>query len=131
MAKVILFFIILLSPIVLLGEDDEFDTLSIKPIGLDYSKYSGIDKMYIVGECEGLEGNQIVIFQNRPAFDFFQKNDDYQVEQKELEKAIWAEILDHDAESIVVKGKWHAYNDRMVFLCHQILKMNKAQSVNQ
>lgn len=117
-------------PFSLFGED-VYDTLSIKPIGIDYSKYPGNDKMYMVGECAGLEGNQIVIFQNRPTFEFFEKNDSYSDEQKELENAIWAEILDNDSESIVVMGKWHEYDDRMVFLCHQILKMNKIHQANQ
>jgi hypothetical protein len=26
-----------------------------------------------------------------------------------------------------VKGRWHQYNERMVFLCHQILKLNEQQ----
>ena len=118
-------------PISLIGGGDEYDTLSIKPIGVDYSKYTGTNKLFMVGECEGMKGNQIVVFQNRPAFDFFEKNEIYKDEQKELEKAIWVEILDNDTEPIVVKGKWHEYNDRMVFLCHQILKMNKQQQTSQ
>ena len=127
-----IFFSILISlPISLFGETDEYDTLSIKPIGVDFSKYPGNDKMYIVGECEGMVGNQIVIFQNRPSFDFFEKNETYKEEQKELEKAIWEEILDNDEESIVLKGKWHNYNDRVVFLCHQILKMNVESRISQ
>ena len=125
MLKNVFFVLLIALPISLFGENNNFDTLSIKPIGIDYSKYPGNNKMYMVGECEGMVGNQIVIFQNRPAFDFFESNDTYEVEQKELEKAIWGEILDHDSEPILVKGKWHQYNDRMVFLCHQILKMNK------
>jgi hypothetical protein len=118
-------------PFLLFGETDEYDTLSIKPIGVDYSKYTGVDKLYIVGECEGMEGNQIVIFQNRPCFDFFEKDETYRDEQKELEKALWEEILDNDEEKIVVKGKWHKYNNRAAFLCHQILKMNKKPLINQ
>ena len=125
MLKNVFFVLLIALPISLFGENNNFDTLSIKPIGIDYSKYPGNNKMYMVGECEGMVGNQIVIFQNRPTFDFFESNDTYEVEQKELEKAIWEEILDHDAEPILVKGKWHQYNNRMVFLCHQILKMNK------
>ena len=129
--KYFLFMLLIALPISLFGENNDFDTLSIKPIGIDYSKYPGNNKMYIVGECEGMEGNQIVIFQNRPAFDFFESDDTYEVEQKELEKAIWEEILDHDEEPILVKGKWHQYNNRMVFLCHQILKMNKEPLLSQ
>jgi len=130
MIKNIFFVLFIAFPISLFGED-VYDTLSIKPIGIDYSKYPGNDKMYMVGECDGMEGNQIVIFQNRPTFEFFEKNEIYKDEQKELEKAIWAEILDDDSEPIIVKGKWHQYDDRMVFLCHQILKMNKLHQVNQ
>ena len=131
MLRNILFSILFVAPLALFGDDDDFDTLSIKPIGVDYSKYTGTDKMFIVGECEGMIGTQVVIFQNRPAFEFFEQDDTYSDEQKELEKAIWEEILDNDAEPIVVKGKWHHYNDRMVFLCHQILKMNKKEPVSQ
>ncbi len=131
MFRNILFSMLFIFPLSLFGEDDDFDTLSIKPIGADYSKYPGTDKLYIVGECEGMEGNQIVIFQNRPCFDFFENNETYQEEQKELEKAIWVEILDNDSEPIVVKGRWHQYNDRTVFLCHQILKLNKKMVINQ
>ena len=116
--KNILVIFLVALPIALIGGADEYDTLSIKPIGVDYSKYAGTNKLYMVGECEGMKGNQIVIFQNRPAFDFFEKNEGYKDEQKELEKAIWVEILDHDTEPIIVKGKWHEYNDRMIFLCH-------------
>lgn len=131
MLRTIVASIILILPISLFGETDEYDTIFIKPIGVDYSKYPGNDKMYIVGECEGMEGNQIVIFQSRPCFDFFEKNESYKLEQQELEKAIWAEILDKDEESIMVKGKWHKYNNRNVFLCHQILKMNKEPLIPQ
>jgi len=131
MFKNILLILFISLPISLFGEDDEYDTLSIKPIGVDYSKYSGTNKLFIVGECDGMQGNQIVVFQNRPAFDFFEKNETYKNEQKELEKAIWKEILDNDSEPIVIKGKWHEYNDRMIFLCHQILKMNKNDHLNQ
>lgn len=130
MLRSILLSLLIALPITLLGEDDEYDTLSIKPIGVDYSKYSGTDKLFMVGECDGKKGNQIVIFQNRPSFDFFEKDDTYKEEQKELENAIWAEILDNDTEPMVIKGKWHEYNDRMVFLCHQILKMDKNPIVN-
>ena len=131
MLKNIFISILITFPISLFGETGEFDTLSIKPIGVDYSKYTGNDKLYIVGECEGMSGNQIVIFQNRPSFDFFEKNETYKEEQKELEKAIWEEILDNDEETIVVKGRWHQYNNRMVFLCHQILEMNKSPQISQ
>jgi hypothetical protein len=109
--------------------DDEFETISVKPIGVDYSKYSGINKLYMVGECDGMTGNQIVVFQNRPSFDFFENDDSYRVEQQELEKAIWSEILDSDSEPIVVKGRWHRYNERMIFLCHQILKMDEQKQL--
>jgi len=125
MLKNIILSILITLPLTLLGGDDEFDTLSIKPIGVDYSKYSGTNKLFMVGECKGLKGNQIVVFQNRPSFDFFEENQTYKEEQAELEKAIWAEILDNDNEAIIVKGKWHEYNERMIFLCHQIVKMNK------
>lgn len=131
MLKNVFLILFIAIPMSLFGENDDFDTLSIKPIGIDYSKYPGNDKMYIVGECEGMEGNQIVIFQNRPTFDFFENSDTYKVEQKELEKAIWGEILDHDSEPILVKGKWHQYNDRRVFLCHQILKIDKKPLLQQ
>ena len=131
MFRNIVFSLLFVLPLSLFGEDDDFDTLSIIPIGVDYSKYAGTDKLYMVGECEGMEGTQVVIFQNRPSFDFFYNNETYQAEQKELEKAIWAEILDNDSESIVVKGRWHQYNDRRVFLCHQILKLNKKTFMNQ
>lgn len=131
MYRNIIFSLLFMLPLSLFGEDDDFDTLSIKPIGVDYSKYSGNDKLYMVGECDGMEGNQIVVFQNRPSFDFFENNEAYKEEQKELEKAIWTEILDHDTESIVVKGRWHKYNEKMVFLCHQILKMNKETIIIQ
>jgi hypothetical protein len=130
MFRNIIFSLLFILPLSLYGENDEFDTLSIKPIGVDYSKYSGNDKLYIVGECDGMEGNQIVVFQNRPSFDFFENDEAYKEEQKELEQAIWAEILDHDAEPIMVKGRWHQYNDKMVFLCHEILKMNKKAILN-
>lgn len=125
MLKNIILSILITLPLTLLGGDDEFDTLSIKPIGVDYSKYSGTNKLFMVGECKGLKGNQIVVFQNRPSFDFFEENQTYKEEQAELEKAIWAEILDNDNEAIIVKGKWHEYNERMIFLCHQIVKINK------
>ena len=125
MLKNIVLSILITLPLTLLGEDNEFDTLSIKPIGVDYSKYSGTNKLFMVGECKGLKGNQIVVFQNRPSFDFFEENETYKEEQVELEKAIWEEILDNDNETIIVKGKWHEYNERMIFLCHQIVKMNK------
>lgn len=124
---VALFFII---PLNLFGETDEFDTISVKPIGVNYSKYSGVDKLYLVGECDGKKGNQIIVFQNRPSFDFFENNEAYKAEQKDLEQAIWAEILDNDSEPIIVKGIWHEYNERMVFLCHQILKMNSESQPN-
>ncbi|NJN24675.1 MAG: hypothetical protein HC819_01100 [Cyclobacteriaceae bacterium] len=112
-------------PMSLFGHDNEYDTLAIKPIGVEYSKYPGINKLYIVGQCEGMEGNQVVVFQNRPSFDFFENDNDYQEEQSALEKAMWAEILDHNAAPILVKGRWHQYSDRMVFLCNQIIRMNK------
>ena len=116
---------ILVFPLSLMGNDVKYDTLTIKPIGVEYSKYPGINKLYIVGKCEGMEGNQIVVFQNRPSFDYFESDEAYKSEQSELEMAIWAEILDLKANPIIVKGRWHQYNDRMVFLCHQIIKMNK------
>lgn len=124
MFRNIFFSALLLIPINLLA-GGSYDTLEIKPLGLDYSKYSGTDKLYIVGECEGMTGNQIVVFQNRPSFDYFESNESFKVEQKELEKVLWAEILDEDSEPIVVKGRWHEYNGRMVFLSHQILQINK------
>ncbi len=111
-------------PTVLFGVDDSYDTLSIRPIGVNYSKYAGTDKLYIVGECDGMQGNQIVVFQNRPSFEYFESNDVFNTEQKALENAIWDEILDNDNEQIVVIGRWHQYNDRMVFLSHQIVKLN-------
>jgi hypothetical protein len=131
MFRNILFALCFVLPLSLFGEDDDFDTLSIKPIGVDYSIYPGIDKLYIVGECEGMEGNQIVVFQNRPSFDFFEDNETYEAEQKELEKAIWEVIHDKDAEPIELKGVWHQYNERMVFLCHQILKLNNIPQLDQ
>jgi hypothetical protein len=110
-----------------LAAEDDYETISVKPIGVDYSKYSGMNKLYMVGECDGMKGNQIVVFQNRPSFDFFENDETYRDEQLELEKAIWSEILDSDSEAIIVKGRWHQYNERMVFLCHQILKLNEVQ----
>ena len=130
MFRNIVFSLFFILPLNLFGEGDDFDTLSIKPIGVDYSKYPGTDKLFIVGECEGMEGNQVVVFQNRPSFDFFENNEAYKAEQKELENAIWAEILDNDSEPIVVKGRWHQYNDRKVFLSHQILQLNKNKLLN-
>lgn len=130
MYRNIIFSLVFLLPLSLFGGDEDFDTLSIKPIGVDYSKYPGNDKLYMVGECNDMEGNQIVVFQNRPSFDFFENNEAYQEEQKELEQAIWDEILDNDSEPIVVKGRWHQYNDKMVFLCHEILKINKKTLLN-
>ena len=112
-------------PAALFGESDKLDTISIKPIGLDYSKYAGTDKLFMVGECEGMEGNQIVIFQNRPSFEFFVDDEVYKAEQKELERAIWNEILDNDEEPIILTGRWHDYNGRRVFLSQQILKINE------
>lgn len=131
MLRNLILLLVFILPLSVFGENDSYDTLSIRPIGVDYSKYPGTDKLYIVGECEGMAGNQIVIFQNRPSFDFFENNQNYSTEQIELEKAIWSEILDSDSEPIVVKGRWHKYNDRMVFLCHQILSLNKNQILNQ
>jgi len=130
MFRNIVFSLLFILPLSLFGEGDDFDTLSITPIGVDYSKYPGTDKLFMVGECEGMEGNQVVIFQNRPAFDFFENNEAYKVEQKELENAIWVEILDNDSEAIVVKGRWHQYNDRKVFISHQILKLNGISLLN-
>ena len=130
MFRNILFALFFVLPLSLFGEDDDLDTLCIKPIGVDYSVYPGTDKLYMVGECDGMEGNQIVVFQNRPSFDFFEDNETYEAEQKELEKAIWDEILDNDSEPIELKGKWHKYNERMVFLCHQILKLNNIPPLN-
>jgi len=129
MIRILTILFLTMAPIMLFGSDDEFDTLSITPIGVDYSKYQGMNKLYIVGECEGMEGTQVVIFQNRPSFDFFDNDEAYVDEQKELEKAIWEEILDQDQEPIVVKGRWHQYNDRMVFLCHRIIQMNKVTQI--
>lgn len=123
--------LLILMPTVLFGIDDDYDTISIKPIGLNYSKYHGVNKLYVVGECEGMTGNQVVIFQNRPSFDFFNDDQEYADEQKELEKVLWQEILDKDAKPIVVRGRWHQYNDKMVFLCHQILHMNKHNELTQ
>ena len=131
MARNVFLFLLFILPLSLFGGNDSYDTLSILPIGVDYSKYLGTDKLYIVGECEGRVGNQIVIFQNRPSFDFFEDNQHYNDEQLELEKEIWSEILDKDAEPIVVKGRWHKYNDRMVFLCHQILSLNTTKGLHQ
>jgi hypothetical protein len=125
MARFFLIIAVILFPISLMGNDQKYDTLTIKPIGVEYSKYPGINKLYIVGKCEGMDGNQIVVFQNRPSFDYFESDEAYKSEQSELEKAMWAEILDQKADPIIVKGRWHEYNDRMVFLCHQIIKMNK------
>ncbi len=124
-SKIFAAILLILVPSVLFGNDEENDTLSIKPIGLNYSKYHGVNKLYMVGACEGMTGNQVVIFQNRPSFDFFNDDQEYTDEQKELEKALWQEILDKDAKPIVVRGRWHQYNDKMVFVCHQILQMNK------
>lgn len=122
----------ILIPISIFGGDrTEDDTLKIRPIGLDYSKYSGTNKLFMVGECEGLTGNQIVIFQNRPSFDFFENDETYKDEQKELEQAIWKLILDQDAEPMVLKGRWHEYQDRTVFLCHKILKIDKTEQLAQ
>lgn len=125
MLRKILLSVLFLAPLNLIGGNDDFDTLSIKPIGVDYSKYSGTDKLFLVGECEGMDGNQVVIFQNQPSFEFFENNETYKEEQKDLEQTIWTEILDNDSEAIVVKGRWHKYNEKMVFLCHQILKINE------
>lgn len=113
------------------ASEDEYETISVKPIGVDYSKYSGMNKLYMVGECDGMTGNQIVVFQNRPSFDFFENDEAYRDEQRELEKAIWSEILDRDSEAIIVKGRWHQYNERMIFLCHQILKLNELQPLSE
>ena len=124
MKKFLLLILSFALPATLLGESDKLDTISIKPIGLDYSKYAGTDKLFMVGECEGMEGNQIVIFQNRPSFEFFNEDEVYKAEQKELEQAIWKEILDNDDEPILIKGRWHEYEGRRVFLSHQILKIN-------
>jgi hypothetical protein len=129
--KLISVSLLLLMPTVLFGNDDDYDTISIKPIGLNYSKYQGVNKLYVVGECEGMVGNQVVIFQNRPSFDFFNDDQEYSDEQKELEKVLWQEILDKDAKPIVVRGRWHRYNDKMVFLCHQILHLNKQTELTQ
>ncbi len=129
--KLISVSLLLLMPTVLFGIDDDYDTISIKPIGLNYSKYQGVNKLYVVGECEGMTGNQVVIFQNRPSFDFFNDDQEYSDEQKELEKVLWQEILDKDAKPIIVRGRWHRYNDKMVFLCHQILHLNKQTELTQ
>ena len=114
------------------GEDNnESDTITVRPIGVDYSKYAGTNKLFMVGECEGMSGNQVVIFQNRPSFDFFENDETYNSEQKELETAIWSEILDEDAEPMILKGRWHKYQDRTVFLCHRIIQINKNQPLTQ
>jgi hypothetical protein len=131
LSRILTAILLIFVPAVLFGTDDGYDTISIKPIGLDYSKYHGINKLYVVGECEGMTGNQVVIFQNRPSFDFFNDDQEYSEEQKELEKALWLEILDKDAKPIVVMGRWHRYNDKMVFVCHQILRMNKHIELTQ
>ncbi len=123
--------LIFLIPMNLFGENEVYDTLSITPIGVDYSKYAGMDKLFMVGECEGMTGNQVVVFQNRPSFDFFEADQTYGDEQKELEQAIWEEILDKDTEPIVLKGRWHSFNNRMIFLSHQILKINTIHPVGQ
>jgi hypothetical protein len=125
MSRFLLSMVFVLVPMVIFGGDNEYDTINIKPIGVDYSKYSGTNKLFMVGECDGKPGNQIVIFQNRPSFDYFENDEAYLSEQKELEKAIWKEILDHDMEPMLLKGRWHRYQDRVVFLCHQILKMDQ------
>ncbi len=120
---IILFF---LYPFVNIAEDNsDTQILTIRPIGVDYSKYLGTNKLYIVGECKGLSGNQVVIFQNRPSFDYFENDQSFKDEQKELELAIWSEILDKDDEPMILKGRWHTYQGKMVFLCHQILHLNQ------
>ena len=123
--KILVIALVLLVSFTVQGNDNGYDTLAIKPIGLSYSKYNGTDKLYVVGEVAGMTGNQVVVFQNRPSFEYFEKNDEYLLEQKQLEDAIWEEILDGDDEAIIVTGRWHKYNDRMVFLSHQILQINK------
>ena len=115
-----------LSPMLIAAENsNDMDTITIRPIGVDYSKYSGVNKLFMVGECMGKQGNQVVIFQNRPSFDYFENDHTYKEEQKELEQAIWSEILDQDNEPMILKGRWHKYQDRKVFLCHQILQINR------
>lgn len=132
MTKILISVVFILIPISMFGGDkNEYDTIKIKPIGVDYSKYSGTDKLFMVGECEGRKGNQVVIFQNRPSFDFFDNDESYKEEQKELEQAIWNVILDQDAEPMVIRGRWHQYQDRTVFLCNQILKINKTAQLEQ
>ena len=128
MLRYIFLVVFIASPGLMFGVDDRSDTLTIKPIGVDYSKYSGNNKLYIVGECEGMKGNQIVVFQNRPSFDFFENDETYKEEQKVLEKEIWNVILEKD--SMIVKGVWHEYHDRRVFLCHKIIKMKKPAQIN-
>ena len=83
----------------------------------------------MVGQCDGMTGNQVVVFQNRPAFEYFESNQEFIDEQKELEKAIWSQILDEESGSLELKGRWHKYNDRMIFLCHQILKIGKKNPI--
>jgi len=132
MTRIFIAAVFILIPVSIFGGDrNEDDTLKIRPIGLDYSKYSGTNKLFMVGECEGMTGNQIVIFQNRPSFDFFEDDETYKDEQKELEQAIWKLILDQDADPMVIKGRWHEYQDRTVFLCHQILRINKSEQLTQ
>jgi len=126
MIRPLLIALFLLYPYANIAEDNnETQILTIRPIGVDYSKYLGTNKLYIVGECEGLSGNQVVIFQNRPSFDYFESDQKYRDEQKELELAIWSEILDKDDEPMILKGRWHKYQDKMVFLCHEILRLNQ------
>ena len=132
MTRFLISAVFVLIPIAMFGGDkNEYDTIKIRPIGVDYSKYSGTDKLFMVGECEGMNGNQVVIFQNRPSFDFFNNDETYKEEQKELEQAIWNVILDQEAEPMVIKGRWHQYQDRTVFLCHKIIKINKAGQLAQ
>jgi hypothetical protein len=127
MMRYILFSVIFLFPFVSNAEEkNDTLTLTIRPIGVDYSKYSGTNKLFMVGECKGLSGNQVVVFQNRPSFDYFENDQTYKNEQKELESAIWSEILDKDDEPMILKGRWHKYQDRMVFLCHKIVQLNRA-----
>jgi hypothetical protein len=62
MVRGLLVSVLLLGSLMSFAVEGEYETISVKPIGVDYSKYSGIDKLYMVGECAGMTGNQIVVF---------------------------------------------------------------------
>jgi hypothetical protein len=125
MNKLLLALSLFLFAFPLMAIDPQDDTISIKPIGVDYSKYAGTNKLFMVGECEGMEGNQIVVFQSQPSFEYFEKNEDYAGRQKKLEEAIWREILDNDAEEIVIRGRWHMMNERRIFLANEVIRINQ------